>query len=138
MNIRRQNRHVQTKEVPWISMIFQVEYFIHRKSVHLEIRHSFTSCPHIQTYALQTSYTGYNACNLQRQVPLKANRLHPSGYSTHRPIPWTDNDSSLLFAVLGKAEPLTSTGQTDGPMDRRMLPTLSEKNYETLCFYKAT
>ncbi len=40
---------------------------------------------------------------------LKADRPHPRDYSTHRPTPWTDNDSSLLFAALGKAEPLIST-----------------------------
>ncbi len=30
---------------------------------------------------------------------LKANWLHPRDYSTHRQTPWTDNDSSLLFAA---------------------------------------
>ncbi len=40
---------------------------------------------------------------------LKADRPHPRDYSTHRQTPWTDNDSSLLFAALGKAEPLIST-----------------------------
>ena len=34
---------------------------------------------------------------------LKADRPHLHNYSTHRQTPWTDNDSSLLFAVLGKA-----------------------------------
>ncbi len=39
---------------------------------------------------------------------LKADRLHPHDYSTHRP--WTDNDSFLLlFSALGKAEPQIST-----------------------------
>ena len=40
---------------------------------------------------------------------LKADRPHPHDYSTHRRTSWTDNDSSLLFAALGKAEPLIST-----------------------------
>ncbi len=35
---------------------------------------------------------------------LKADRPHPRDYSKHRQTPWTDNDSSLLFATLGKAE----------------------------------
>ncbi len=39
---------------------------------------------------------------------LKADRPHPRDYSTHRQTPWTDNDSSLLFAALGKAQPLLS------------------------------
>ncbi len=39
-------------------------------------------------------------------IKIKADRPHPRGYSTHRQTPWTDNDSSLLFAALGKAEPL--------------------------------
>ncbi len=30
--------------------------------------------------------------------PLKADRPHPRDYSTQRQTPWTDNDSSLLFA----------------------------------------
>ncbi len=42
-------------------------------------------------------------------TPLKADRPHPRDYLTHRQTPWTDNDSSLLFAALGKAEPLIST-----------------------------
>ncbi len=32
---------------------------------------------------------------------------HPCDYLTHRQIPWTDNDSSLLSATLGFAESLT-------------------------------
>ncbi len=40
---------------------------------------------------------------------IKADRPHPRNYSTRRHIPRTDNDSSLLFAALGKAEPLIST-----------------------------
>ncbi len=46
---------------------------------------------------------------------LKADRPHPCDYSihrhylTHRQTPWTDNDSSLLIAAHGKAEPLIST-----------------------------
>ena len=56
---------------------------------------------------------------------LKADRPHPLDYSTHRPTPRTDNDSSLFFAALGKAEPLISVvraltdGQTDGQTDGR-------------------
>ncbi len=42
-------------------------------------------------------------------IKLKADRPHPRDYSTHRQRPWTDNDSSLLFSALGKAEPLIST-----------------------------
>ncbi len=33
-------------------------------------------------------------------LQLKADRPHPHDYSTHRQTPWTDNDSSLLFAAL--------------------------------------
>ena len=36
---------------------------------------------------------------------LKADRPHPHDYSTHRQTPWTDNESSLLFAALGKQSP---------------------------------
>ncbi len=42
-------------------------------------------------------------------MELKADRLHPRDYSTHKQTPWTNNDSSLLFAALCKAEPLIST-----------------------------
>ncbi len=42
-------------------------------------------------------------------LKLKADQLHPHDYSTHRQTPWTDNDFSLLFAALSKAEPLIST-----------------------------
>ncbi len=42
-------------------------------------------------------------------IILKADRPHPRDKSTHRQIPRTDNDSSLLFVALGKAEPLIST-----------------------------
>ncbi len=45
----------------------------------------------------------------QSPLQLKADRPHPHDYSTHRQIPWTDNDSSLLFSALDKAEPLIST-----------------------------
>ncbi len=40
---------------------------------------------------------------------LKADRPHPRDNSTHRQTRWTDNESSLLFAALGKAAPLIST-----------------------------
>ena len=47
------------------------------------------------------------AVNMTRHsCNLKADRSHPGDYSTHRQTPWTDNDSSLVFAALGKAEPL--------------------------------
>ncbi len=39
-------------------------------------------------------------------ILLKADRPHPRDYLTHTQTPWTDNDSSLLFAALGKADPL--------------------------------
>ena len=42
-------------------------------------------------------------------IILKADRPHPRDKSTHRQIPRSDNDSSLLFVSLGKAEPLIST-----------------------------
>ncbi len=41
-------------------------------------------------------------------LELKVGRPHPHDNSTHRQTPRTDNDSSLLFAALGKAEPLIS------------------------------
>ena len=48
---------------------------------------------------------------------LKADRPHPRDYSTHRQTQRTDNDSSLPFAALGKAEPLNIkvVGQTVQP-----------------------
>ena len=42
-------------------------------------------------------------------LKLKADRLHPRNYLKHRQTPQTDNDSSMLFAALGKTEPLIST-----------------------------
>ena len=43
-------------------------------------------------------------------LKLKADRPHPLDYSTQRQTPRTDtNDSALLFAALGKAEPPIST-----------------------------
>ena len=42
-------------------------------------------------------------------IKLKADRPHRHDYSTHRQTPWTDKDSSLLFAALDKAEPLILT-----------------------------
>ena len=59
---------------------------------------------------------------------LKADRPHPRDYSTCRQTPLTDNDSSLLFAALGKAEPLISTATRQkfdlyAQTDRRMLPS---------------
>ncbi len=44
-----------------------------------------------------------------KDLLLKADRPHPRDYSTHRQTPWTDKVSTLLFAALGKAEPLIST-----------------------------
>ncbi len=43
---------------------------------------------------------------VQNHKKLKADRPYPRNHSTYRQTPWTDNDSSLLFAALGKAEPL--------------------------------
>ena len=40
-------------------------------------------------------------------MELKAGQPNPRDYSKHRQTPWTDNDSSLLFAALSKAELLT-------------------------------
>ncbi len=39
-------------------------------------------------------------CNKITLFKLKADRLHPHDYSTHRQTPWTDNDSSFLFSGL--------------------------------------
>ena len=47
--------------------------------------------------------------DLHFRLKLKADRRHLCTYSTHRQTPWTDNDFSLLFAALGKAEPLILT-----------------------------
>ncbi len=40
---------------------------------------------------------------------LKADRPPPHDYLIHRQTTWTDNDVSVLFSALGKAEPLIST-----------------------------
>ena len=45
-------------------------------------------------------------CNISK---FEADPPHPHDYSTHRQTPWTDDDSSFLFAALGKAEPLKAT-----------------------------
>ncbi len=47
--------------------------------------------------------------NFFTERKLKAYGPHPRDHSTHRQTPWTENDSSLLFVALGKAEPLIST-----------------------------
>ncbi len=67
---------------------------------------------HTQTHTHTIMYT--HKVTHQKVFKLKADRPHPRDYlthrhySTHRQTPWTDNDSSLLFAALGKAEPLIS------------------------------
>ncbi len=43
-------------------------------------------------------------------LELKADRPHSRDYSTHRQTPRNDNDSSLPFAALGKAERRRSNG----------------------------
>ncbi len=48
----------------------------------------------------------------KKKVKLKADRPHPRDYSTHRQTPWTDNDSSLLFAA-----------QTNKQTNKRTLPS---------------
>ncbi len=55
-------------------------------------------------YSIQVIYSA-----TYQIIQLKADRPHPRNYSKHRQTPETDNDSSLLFAALGKAEPLIST-----------------------------
>ncbi len=45
---------------------------------------------------------------------LKADWPHPRNYPTHRHTPWTNNDSYLPFAALGKAEPLIWTTAGNG------------------------
>ena len=60
---------------------------------------------------------------------LKADRPHPRDNSAHRQTLWTDNDSSLLVAALGKAEVKRfsrerSDGRTDGQTDGRTLPSI--------------
>ncbi len=52
-------------------------------------------------YLVQTNFMHWVNFNNS----LKANQLHPHLYLTHRPTPWSNNISSLLFAALGKAEP---------------------------------
>ena len=66
--------------------------------------------PFYITISAQKSNTnGINFFPFNSHYKLKADRPHPRDYSTHRQTPRTDNDSSLLFAALGKAEPLIST-----------------------------
>ncbi len=52
---------------------------------------------------------------------LKADRSHLRDYSTHRPTPRTDNDSSLLFAVQ-PWERWRMDGQMDGHYQVHYLP----------------
>ncbi len=60
--------------------------------------------------ACYPKYCSQITVEIMKIIPeLKADRPHPCDYSTHRQTPRTDNDSSLLFAVLGKAEPLISS-----------------------------
>ena len=58
-------------------------------------------CPYVTTFSC-FAYLWY-------RLELRADWPHPRGYSIHRQTLWTDNDSSLLFAALGKAQPLIST-----------------------------
>ena len=53
---------------------------------------------------------------LTRKKKLKTDRPHPRAYLTHRQTHWTDKESSLLCAALGKAEPL---GQMSNDSNRR-------------------
>ncbi len=55
------------------------------------------------------SFCQLKPCPVKSLFQLKADRPPPRDYSTHRQTSRTDNDSSLLFAALGKAEPLIST-----------------------------
>ncbi len=55
----------------------------------------------------------------QNIAKLKADRPHPRDYSTHRQTPWTDNDSSLPFAALGKTVQPWERWRTDGRTDGR-------------------
>ncbi len=70
----------------------------------------------------------YIQTNLQFNI--KSDRPHPRDYSPHRQTPWTDNDS-LLFAALGKAEPLISTATRQkfdlelSPCPMTLTPTLT-------------
>ncbi len=78
---------------------------------------------------------------------LKADRPHPRDYSTHRQTPPTDNDSSLLFAALGKAEvkryspesadwrtDRRTNGGTDGRYQVHYLPRFAvDKNQPVIC-----
>ena len=60
----------------------------------------------------------------KRYYKLKADRPWPHDYSTHRQRHWTDNDSSLLLAALGKAEVKRfSCEMLDRQTDRRTLPS---------------
>ena len=67
-------------------------------------------------------------------VILKANRPHPHDYSTHRQIPSTVNDSSLLFVALGKAEPLISSSAhqkvTVQPWERTLTDRQTDGRYQ--------
>ncbi len=64
-------------------------------------------------------------------MTLKADRLHPRDYSTHRQ-PWTDNVSSLLFAALGKAKPLISIGCAINLVKRFKQDSINGQTYGSL------
>ncbi len=54
---------------------------------------------------------------------LKADQPHPCDYSTHRQTPWTDNDSSLLFAALScRSNGSAVRGRTGGRYQVHYLP----------------
>ena len=62
---------------------------------------------------LPVMLTGAHLLKAERALTkLKADQPHPHDYSTQTNTqgkPWTDEDPSLLFAALGKEEPLTLT-----------------------------
>ena len=65
------------------------------------------------------------------KLKLKADRPHPRGYSTHRQTPWTDNYSSLLFAVRGR--PDIRTQATYDPHGRVFLMCYSQSYEGNFC-----
>ncbi len=77
---------------------------------------SVYSCKHCQFVTKQSGAMRHHVMahfgknhTFSLHYTLKADRPHPRDNSTHRQSPWTDNDSSLLFAALSEAEPLIST-----------------------------
>ncbi len=107
---------------PWLT------YSMHDGLVGWELYYPTTFYPSVkgqENFRVHGSFSTFSVTE-RRQIQLKADRPHLHDYLTHRQMPWTDDDSSLFFAALGKAKQESSDRQTDRHTNGQTLPiTLS-------------